>query len=101
MKKYGLHGKLTAQSGKGDELANILLKASELVLQLETCHIYMVSQIAIEPDAVYITEVWDTKADHDASLQNPAVRALISEAMPILSGMPTGGQELEVLGGYK
>jgi len=30
----------------------------------------------------------------------PEVRQLIQQAMPLLDGMPTGGQELTILGGH-
>ncbi len=42
---------------------------------------------------------WDSKADHDNSLQVAGVKELISQAMPILDGRPEKGQELEILGG--
>ena len=44
-------------------------------------------------------EVWESKEDHDNSLKLPAVRELITQALPLLDGNPTGGTTLEVLGG--
>ena len=97
--KYGLHGKLDAAPGKGKALAAILLEAAELVAKSKGCHVYLVSQVTETPDEVWITEAWDSKEDHDASLQNPAVRALIGKAMPLIGSPPQKGQELEILGG--
>lgn len=99
MKKYGLHGKLTATAGNGDKLAAILLEASGLVSTAEGCHLYIVSKDKSDQDTVWITEVWDSKEAHDNSLGKPGVKELITQAMPLLSGRPEKGQELEILGG--
>jgi len=100
MKKYGLHGKFNTQKGKADELADILIEASQVVSKTKGCQLYSISKDPSEPDAVWVTEIWDSKADHDASLSLPEVRSLISKAIPLIDGAPAKGQELEVLGGF-
>lgn len=100
MNKYGLHGHLKAKPGKGNELAAILLQASQLVATANGCQLYYIGRTADAPDTIWITEVWDSQAAHDASLQVPGVRELIGQAMPILAEPPKGGQVLEVLGGF-
>lgn len=99
MKKYGLHGKLKAKEGEGDTLAEILVQASKLVSHAKGCHLYMVSRDTQEKESVWVTEVWDSKADHDQSLSIEGVRELISQAIPILAGQPEKGTELEVISG--
>ncbi len=99
MKKYGLHGKLKATAGKGEELASILKEASALVSTAKGCHLYMVSQDLKDGDAIWVTEVWDSKEDHDQSLHIAGVRELISKAIPILDGQPEKGVELAVIAG--
>lgn len=99
MNKYGLQGKLKATEGNGDKLASILLDASRLVSTAKGCHLYLVSKDPNDRETVYITEVWESREDHDNSLKVEGVRELISQAMPILAGPPQKGQELEVLGG--
>ena len=99
MNKYGLHGKLQATAGNGEKLAQILLEAAKLVSTAKGCLLYLVSLDQTTPDGVWVTEVWDSKDDHDNSLQVPGVRELIGQAMPLLDGRPEKGQELEVLGG--
>lgn len=99
MNKYGLYGKLKARAGKGDELATLLLQAAELVRAAKGCHLYIVSKDAKDGDTIWVTEAWDSKEDHDNSLKDKAVRALIMQAMPLLDGKPEGGTELVVLGG--
>jgi len=68
MDKYGLHGKLTATAGNGDQLSAILLEASRLVSTDKGCHLYLVSQDNSDQDSVWVTEGWDSKEDHDSSL---------------------------------
>jgi quinol monooxygenase YgiN len=99
MPKYGLHGKLTATPGNGNKLADILLEAAQLVSTAKGCYLYLVSQDETTPDAVWVTEVWEQKEDHDASLQVAGVKELIAQAMPLLQGRPEKGQELQILGG--
>ncbi|REC62942.1 antibiotic biosynthesis monooxygenase [Chryseobacterium pennae] len=97
--KYLLHGKLTAKPGYKEELSNILIQASQLVSTAKGCNLYAVSSDKDDATSVYVTEIWDSKDDHDNSLKIEGVRELIMKAMPILDGQPTKGQELEILGG--
>ena len=100
MTKYGLHGHLLAKAGSVDQLLQILLQAADLVADSAGCHLYVVSKDPQAANQVWITEIWDSKEAHDESLQNPAVRTLISQAMPLLDGPPSPGQTLEVYGGH-
>lgn len=97
--QYLLHGKLIAKPEYKEELADILIQASQLVSTAKGCKLYAVSGDKDDATSVYVTEIWDSKDDHDNSLKNEEVRALIIKAMPILGGQPTKGQELEILGG--
>lgn len=96
---YLLHGKLTTKSAHQDELASILLEASKLVSKAKGCKMYIIGKDENDPRSVYVTEIWESKDDHDNSLKVEGVRELIMKAMPILEGQPTKGQELEILGG--
>jgi quinol monooxygenase YgiN len=99
MNKYLLQGKLTAKSGHRDELASILLEASKLVSTAKGCNLYVIGKDGNDQNSVYVTEIWDSKDDHDNSLKVEGVKEIIMKAMPILDGQPTKGQELEILGG--
>ncbi len=96
---YLLHGKLTAKAGRSNELADILLEASRLVSTAKGCKLYVIGRDQNDPDSVYVTEIWESKEDHDNSLKAEGVRELIMKAMPIIAGAPQKGQELEILGG--
>ena len=39
------------------------------------CFSYVVAADPAEPDALWVTEVWESQASHQASLQLPAVQA--------------------------
>jgi quinol monooxygenase YgiN len=97
--KYGLHGCLTAKAGQAIELSQILLQAAELMKDTKGCQLYMVSVDKGQPNDIWVTEIWDSKTDHDASLQQEGVRELIARAMPLLENAPQKGQELNILGG--
>ena len=99
MSKYGLHGELKAKKGEGDKLSRVLLDASELVSPMKGCLLYLISRDKTDNDSIWVTEVWDSKHDHDNSLNEESVKALITQAMPLIYGKPEKGQELEILGG--
>lgn len=99
MNKYGLHGKLKAKPGKGNELSNILLENLKTGETMPGCHIYIVAKDSENPDHIWVTEVWDSKEAHADSLKLESVRTAITKAMPLLDGMPEKGTITEVLGG--
>ena len=55
------------------------------------CEMYIVGHSDSDVNAVFITEIWATKENHEASLAVEGVRELIAEAMPILAEAPTKG----------
>lgn len=97
--KYGLHGIIQAVDGKEEELVSILLDAAELVSASQGCHLYIVSSDAVDSNKIVITEVWESKEDHDNSLKIEGVKELISRAMPLIEEQPEKGMELNVFGG--
>lgn len=98
MERYGLLGKFTAQPGRRDELLRLLLQGAEAMNAPAGCLLYLISTSLSEDDAIWVTEVWDSKEAHDASLSIPGVREIIGQAMPLIAGMsdrveftPVGG----------
>jgi quinol monooxygenase YgiN len=85
--KFGMQAVLIAAEGKGDELANFMLEASETVSKMDGCILYLVQQSLTDNSKVLVTELWDNKESHAASLTNEAVRAIIMKAKPIIIGM--------------
>jgi quinol monooxygenase YgiN len=93
--KYGLLGKMRAVPGKRAELIAILLQGTG---EMPGCLAYIVAEDAKEPDAIWITEVWDRAESHKASLQLPAVQAAIAKGRPLIAGFDSQ-VELRVAGG--
>ena len=55
---------------------------------------------AFEKHAIWVSEIWDSKEDHDNSLKVKGVMELIGQAMPLLDGKPEKGEALNLLGGF-
>lgn len=79
---YGLINRFVAVPGKRDELASCML--SELGV-LPGCRSFVVARDPKDPDALWITEVWDSEAAWQASLEMPGVKASIDKAMPLMA----------------
>ena len=82
-KMYGLIGKATCVPGKRDEFIGILLEG---VGAMPGCLSYVVARDPTDADAIWITEVWDSKESHAASLQLPAIREAIKRGRPLIAG---------------
>jgi len=93
---YGLIGKMTAVPGQRDALASILLGGTG---SMPGCLSYIVATDPAEPDALWITEVWDSPANHQASLTLPAVKAAIEKGRPLIAGF-SNRVETVPIGGY-
>ena len=96
---YALVGKFVAAPGKRAEFIDILSRAAGVVGQLPGCRLYAVNEDLTDDDGIWIYEIWDDKAAHDASLADEQVRGLIAEAIPLIGGPPTS-TELKVVGGH-
>ena len=72
--------KMTATAGKRDALAAILLEGAE---SMPGCLSYVVARDLADPDAVWITEVWESQTSHQASLALPTVQAAIAKGRPL------------------
>lgn len=94
---YGYIGSMRTTPGHRDDVVAILLAASAGVREAG-CLSYIVGTSTTDDDVIWVTEVWESAAQHDASLQLPETRAAIGRALPMLTGEFTG-QETEVVGG--
>lgn len=93
---YGLIGRMTAIPGQRDALAEILLTGMNA---MPGCLSYVVARDPAEPDALWVTEVWESAEHHRASLALPSVQAAIARGRPLIAGF-SDRRELEVLGGW-
>ncbi len=95
---YGVIGKMRAVAGRRDDLAAILLEG---VSQMPGCLSYVVSMDASDADVIWVTEIWDGKHSHAASLSLPFVKDSIARAKPLIAAFeqyiettPVGGHGL-------
>jgi quinol monooxygenase YgiN len=95
---YGLIGKFTAVAGQRDALIAILTAS---VGAMPGCLSYIVAEDTTDPDGICISEVWDGKESHAASLKLPQVQEAIAKAKPLIGGFgerfitrPIGGHGL-------
>ncbi|MEO5985591.1 MAG: antibiotic biosynthesis monooxygenase [Candidatus Limnocylindria bacterium] len=100
MPRFGLHGSILARPGQRDALVEHMLEASRLMDDARGCELYLVSVSEANDDVVWITEVWTSEADHDASLSLPGVPELIGRARALIAGMGAS-QRLVPLGGSR
>ena len=84
---YGLIGRMIATPGSRDALITVLLEGTN---DMPGCLSYVVAKDAADANAIWITEVWDSKESHDASLALPAVRAAIAKGRPLIAGFEDG-----------
>lgn len=92
---HGLIGRMKAVPGSRDALVAILLEG---VAGMPGCLSYVVALDPADADAIWITEVWDSRASHQASLSLPPVRAAIARGKPLIAAfeqhvetVPVGG----------
>ena len=93
---YGLIGRMTAAEGERENLIAILLEGSG---EMPGCLSYIVAKDATDENAIWITEVWDSKKSHQNSLALPSVQEAIAKARPIIAGFGPERFETEPMGG--
>lgn len=86
---YGLIGQMFAVPGQRAALSAIL---SEGTRDMPGNFGYIVGEDSANENAIWIVEIWETKEAHAASLQLPAVQALIAAGRPLIAGF---GQRIE------
>ena len=87
LEMYGLIGKMTSKPGERDALVALMLQGAE---NMPGCLSYIIARDTGDENAVWITEVWEDEASHQASLQLPFVRDAIAKAMPLIAGIEPG-----------
>ncbi len=79
---YGLIAKLTLPPGRREEMIAILKESAG---DMPGCFSYVVAKDSADENAVWVTEVWDCSASHEASLSLPSVKNAIPRVKAIVS----------------
>lgn len=93
---YGLIGQMLAKPGQRDELIRILLEGTG---KMPGCLSYIISKDLEDDNALWISEVWDSRESHQASLSLPEVQDAITRGRPLIDGFGTR-IETKPVGGY-
>ncbi len=101
MSGVGRYVKFTAQPGRGDELAALLLAAAASLRDTAGCELYLINRAASEPDVIWVTELWLSQEALDGSLEQlqadegkariAQVNALLDQAPELIELEPLGG----------
>jgi quinol monooxygenase YgiN len=81
---YGLIGSMTATLGQRAALTDILVRG---VAGMPGCVSYVVAHDLTDPDLLWVTEVWESREAHVASLSLPSVRDAIARGRPLIAKM--------------
>ncbi len=103
MSSYGCYVKFVARPGQRERLVELLLQAAAGIEEAPGCQLYIVNTSPTEAESVWVTEVWRSQEEHDASLTVEGARELIEKALLLLAGspekidvLPVGGKGLDV-----
>jgi len=95
---YGLIGKMQVVAGHRDALIAILVDG---ISGMPGCLSYIVAEDPTDPDAIWVTEAWDSQEHHRASLSLPSVQQAIARGKPLIASFgerfetrPVGGHGL-------
>lgn len=79
---YGLIVKMTIVPGKREEMIRVL---KESAADMPGCLSYVVAKDAADENVLWVTEVWDSPASHEASLSLQQVKSAIPQAKPLVA----------------
>jgi len=79
---YGLIVKMTVVPGKREEMIRILMESAA---NMPGCFSYVVAKDAADENVIWVTEVWESAASHDASLTLPQVKNVVPQAKPLVA----------------
>ena len=100
LSRFGMHAKIRSQTGQRDALVAVLLDAAAALQQVPGCQLYLVSVSPSEPETVWVTEVWSSQAEHQASLTRDDIQPILSRGRPLIAAFeriqmePLGGKGL-------
>jgi len=79
---WGMIAKITVLPGRRDEMIRVLKESAP---DMQGCLSYVVAKDTADENTIWVTEVWDSMASHDASLSLPAVKNAIPRAKAVVS----------------
>jgi quinol monooxygenase YgiN len=92
---WGMIAKITVLPGKRDEMIGILKSSAA---NMPGCFSYVVAKDATDENVMWVTEVWDSQASHDASLSLPAVKEAIPRGKALVASFERPAVTIPVWG---
>jgi quinol monooxygenase YgiN len=90
-----------AVSGRGEELAGLLLEVAAGLHGFDGCDMYIINRAADDPDVIWVTELWASREALEGSLKTPETQAMIPRVMALVAEwgdpidvVPLGGHGL-------
>jgi quinol monooxygenase YgiN len=101
MARVGRYVKMSARTGSGAALADVMMRVAESLEATPGCELYAINRAADEPDVVWVTEVWASQQALDDSLavlrtddgrtRLAEVQSLLARAPERIDVVPLGG----------
>ena len=90
MSKVGRYVQFKARAGQRDALVAQMLEVARSLAAAPGCELYVVNTATVDAETVWITEIWSSQADLDASLDldDEATQASIQAVMALLAAPP-------------
>lgn len=93
---YGLISRIKSAPDQRDALIAILIDGT---FGMPGCLSYVVARDSVDADAIWITETWESRERHHASLSLPSVQQAIAKGRALIAGFD-GRFETEPIGGH-
>lgn len=79
---WGMIARITLAAGRRDEMIALLEESAD---SMPGCLSYIVSRDTADESLLWVTEVWESQAHHDASLSLRQVQDAIPRARPLVA----------------
>src|SRR5262245_34672920 len=97
---YGFRATMTARPGKGNDLVDLLLRATTGgPAANDACVVFLVGRSASNDDLVHVTEGWTTREAHAANFASDRAKAFTARIAALVDGevqyqdeVPVGGR---------
>ena len=83
---YGIINRFTAHPGRRDELIAAMTSDAG---GMEGCHSFVVALDPVDPDAMWLTEVWESKDHWQVSVDQLGVKESLAVAIPLVKDWGT------------
>ncbi|GHD85673.1 hypothetical protein GCM10010508_10380 [Streptomyces naganishii JCM 4654] len=87
---FSVYGRMTALSGRRDELINVLLDGFRAGGDGSGLLTYSINTVVDDPDAIWLTQLWIDKDAHDATTRSEPVAAVTRRLPQLLARQPEG-----------